>query len=73
MPAFIRNTQILNIGGTADVNFGDTEWLSPKIVVKDTFGANGGNMAGYNVDNNLVNINNAVNKSVLDQEISRNN
>jgi len=72
MPAFISNTQILNIGGTADVNFGDSAWLSPKLVAKETFGVTGGNLAGYNVDNNFMNINNAVNKSIIDQEIGRN-
>ncbi|MGV3465699.1 MAG: spore germination protein [Heyndrickxia sp.] len=72
MPAFISNTQILNIGGTADVNFGDARWVSPKSVSNDTFGVGGGNLAGYNVDNNFMNINNAVNKSIFDQEIKGN-
>ena len=72
MPAFISKTQILNIGGTADVVFGDTAWLSPKEALKDTNGISGGNVATINVENNLYNLNNVLNTSEVDQEITGN-
>ncbi|MBS4172247.1 spore germination protein [Bacillus sp. FJAT-49736] len=72
MPAFLTSTQILNIGGTADVIFGDAAWLSPKSVLKSSNGVSGGNVAAINLENNLYNLNNALNKSVVDQEIKEN-
>lgn len=72
MPAFISKTQILNIGGAADVNFGDAAWISPKAAINSSNGVSGGNIAGFNLDNNFYSVNNALNESVVDQEIDKN-
>ncbi|KQL54889.1 hypothetical protein AN964_16175 [Heyndrickxia shackletonii] len=72
MPAFLSKAQILNIGGTADVHFGDTKWLSPKEATNNTNGVSGGNIASLNINNNLLSLNKTLNSSIADQEIEGN-
>lgn len=67
MPAFLGTLQILDIGGTANVQFGDLAWLSPKSTLKVATGGSGGSTAAFNIDNNLININNALDTSIVDQ------
>lgn len=72
MPAFLGATQIMNIGGTANVHFGDLAWLSPKTATKAATGGSGGATAAFNITTNFVSINNALNTSVVDQTITAN-
>lgn len=67
MPAFLGTLQILDIGGGANVQFGDLAWLSPKAATKAATGGSGGDTAAFNIQNNLISINNALDTSVIDQ------
>jgi len=72
LPAFLGATQIMNIGGTANVHFGDLAWLSPKSATKEAIGGSGGTTAAFNISTNIVSVNNALNTSVVDQTITAN-
>ncbi|PKR86817.1 spore germination protein [Heyndrickxia camelliae] len=69
MPAFLGTLQILDIGGTANVQFGDLAWLSPKSTLKEAIGGSGGTTAAFNIHTNAISINNALDTSVVEQPI----
>ena len=73
MPAFLGAVQILNVAGTAVVQFGDLAFLSPKSATKESIGGNGGNTGAFNVSNQLLSINNTLDTSVVEQPIAANN
>ncbi|MBS4172245.1 spore germination protein [Bacillus sp. FJAT-49736] len=67
MPAFLGTLQILDIAGAANVQFGDLAWLSPKSTLKEAVGGSGGATAAFNVHNNVISVNNALETSVIEQ------
>ncbi|MBS4172636.1 spore germination protein [Bacillus sp. FJAT-49736] len=73
MPAFIGNSQILNVGGTAAVNFGDTAFISPKTAAKTTHGSSGGGTAVINIEFTAFSINNTFDTSIFEQPMTGNN
>ncbi|MBB2479504.1 spore germination protein [Bacillus sp. APMAM] len=67
MPAFLGAIQIFNIAGTANVQFGDLAWHSPKTATKEAIGGSGGDTAAFNISNQLISVNNTLDTSVIEQ------
>ncbi|WP_419880488.1 spore germination protein [Peribacillus sp. B-H-3] len=59
--------QIINVGGSATVQFGNSINNSPKTTSKYFHGSGSNNSGGFITNNNLSSITNGVNSSVVDQ------
>jgi spore germination protein PF len=73
MPSFLKSVQILNVGGTAGVHFGNSSFLSPKEVFKISDGAGGANVGAFVNSNSVISANPVIDTSFSEQPITGNN
>jgi spore germination protein PF len=73
MPAFIGPVQILNIGGSGIVQFGDALVISPKSNSKSHTGSGASNTGGIVITINGVSITNVIDTNLIDQPTTGNN
>jgi spore germination protein PF len=73
MPAFIGSSQILNVSGSATVQFGDTAFISPKTSSKTTQGSGSATSGAFVTINSLNSVNTTLDSSVIDQPTLGNN
>ncbi|WP_428911338.1 spore germination protein [Niallia sp. Krafla_26] len=72
MPAFVGQTQIINVGG-GNVQFGDALNISPKSNAKSTLGSGAANTAGFVMANNGLSSTNHFDTNLIDQPNVGNN
>ncbi|GIN39174.1 MULTISPECIES: spore germination protein [Heyndrickxia] len=73
MPSFVGNSQIINVGGTATIQYGDTAFISPKSASKTTNGAGSGLEGVLFNSISLYSTTNTLDTSIVEQPSTGNN
>ncbi|MCM2534536.1 spore germination protein [Neobacillus pocheonensis] len=72
MPAFLGSVSIINIGGSAIVEFGDTAFISPISASKSNAGSGSGNTGALIININAISWTGTVETDLIDQPIVKN-
>jgi spore germination protein PF len=70
MPAFLGSVTIINIGGSATVEFGDTAFIAPISASKSNTGSGSANTGAVIININAISSTGTVQTDLFDQPIS---